>query len=464
MKHYQILALWASLFSPIAFSSLSAQNVTAEQTESISVTLRNPNSQALKDAPVCITMQKGYEKYKSATVRIKGKEIPCQMDDLDGDSKKDELSFVVDIPKKGKLKATITFSTIEEPNRYPARVHAQMWFKDNDKKRSYTEKKHIPTDTVSERVDNMYSKMMHHGPAFENEMVAYRVYFDKKESTDLYGKRVPQLELAEGLWYSSEVPSLVKERNFGDDIILVGQTISVGTLRGWDDSKDDPAFATTPAAGKVPDPCMVMIDPFDYRQAHIVAKGPVRTVVDMNVEGWQYKGRKLNLKSRYILYAGNRDCQVIQYLSAADGKGEDLSDMEFVTGVMKVGIFNTDSVDLAGLHYMQDGKGLCASYGKDWPDGNHKLYPQMSAAALAVSIESSYITRTIDRKEQILYGVHPDKQNRITYRMAFCAPDKEGKQLVKTPWTPTSWFNWCKQWHNTHPITTIEAWIDPKKK
>jgi len=444
MKHILFLAMLAGLLSPIANINLLGQSLT--------VTLKNPNKQALTDAPVCIAVPTTGN-YKSATVIIDGKEIPCQMDDLDEDGRKEELAFVVNIAKKGKLKAYITFSTEEaKADRYPSRVHAQMWFKDNDKKKSYTEKQHIPTDTVSERVDNMYSKMMHHGPAFENEKVAYRVYFDKKQSTDLYGKRVPQLELAEGLWYSSEVPALVKERNFGDDIILVGQTISIGTLRGWDDSKDDPAFANQPAKGKVADPCMVMIDPFDYRQAHIMAKGPVRTVVDMNVEGWQYKGRKLNMKSRYILYAGNRECQVIQYLSAADGGSNDLSKMEFVTGVMKVGIFNTDSVNLAGLHYIQNGKGLCASFGKDWPDGNHKLYPQMSAAALAVSIDASYVTRTIDRKEQILYGVHTDEDNQITYRMAFCAPDKEGSQLVSSPWTPKSWFSWCKNWDKIKPI------------
>ncbi len=428
----------------IAFTSLSAQ--------SVSVCLRNPNKVALSDAPVCIAVPTDAD-YKSATVTIDGKEIPCQMDDLNEDGKMDELAFVVDIAKKGKLNAQITFSTAAaRPDRYPARVHAQMWFKDGNKKRSYTEKQHIPTDTVSERVDNMYSKMMHHGPAFENEMVAYRVYFDKKQSTDLYGKRVPQLELADGLWYSSEVPSLVKERKFGDDIILVGQTISIGTLRGWDDSKDDPAFATAPAKGKVPDPCMVMIDPFDYRQAHIMAKGPVRTVVDMNVEGWQYKGRKLNLKSRYILYAGNRECQVIQYVSAADGRKDDLSKLEFVTGVLKVGIFNTDSLSLAGLHYMYDDKGLCASYGKDWADGNHRLYPVMSAAATAVSIDPSYVTRTIDRKEQILYGIHTDEKGMISYRMAFCAPDKEGPQLTAKPWTPKSWFKWCKKWNKVKPV------------
>lgn len=424
--------------------------------EELTLSLRNPNRQALKDAPVCIEVPHA-SGFQSATVTVDGREIPCQMDDLDGDGTKDELAFVVDLPARARKSAKVAFSTEAAPaDRYQARVHAQMWFKDNDKTRSYTEKQHIPTDTVSELVDNMYSKMMHHGPAFENEMVAYRVYFDKKQSTDLYGKRIRQLELADGLWYSSEVPELVNGRTFGDDIILVGQTISIGTLRGWDDTKDDPAFATSAPGTKIPDPCMVMVDPFDWRQAHIVAKGPVRTVVDMNVRGWKYKGHSLDVKSRYILYAGNRECQVIQSIisnpSSVSPQPSSLQNLEFVTGVMKVGIFNTDSTSLAGLHYMADGKGLCASFGKDWPDGNHKLYPQMSAAALAVSIDRSFLTRTIDRKEQILYGVHPDAEGCITYRMAFCAPDKEGPQLTPQPWTYKSWFKWCRKWHKLKSV------------
>ncbi len=156
--------------------------LTSLSAETLNITLRNPNKKAVTDAPVCIPVPAG-KNYKSATVRIDGQEIPSQMDDLNGDGQKDELAFVVNMPKKGKLKAEISFSTQEAaPDRYPSRVHVQMWFKDNNKQRSYTEKQHIPTDTVSERVDNMYSKMMHHGPAFENEKVAYRVYFDKKQS------------------------------------------------------------------------------------------------------------------------------------------------------------------------------------------------------------------------------------------------------------------------------------------
>jgi hypothetical protein len=411
-----------------------ALNAALSKNQKISLKLTNPNAHAVKDAAVCVALPAG-TLYKSATVRLKGKELPSQMDDLNGDGVKDELAFVVDLKKGGSATVEVELSTAEAAaDRYPARVHAQMFFADKDKK--HRVKQHIPTDTVSEVVDNMYSKMHHHGPAFESDQVAYRVYFDKKQSTDLYGKRVRQLELAEGLWYNDTTVldlsyDLRQDKQYGDDMILVGQTISIGTLRGWDESLENP---------------MVMIDPFEWRQAHIVAKGPVRTVVDMNVKGWQYKGRLLNLKSRYTLYAGNRECEVIQQFEG------DTKDLEFVTGVMIVGTLPPlKDGDPEGEHYsMSDGTGLCASWGRNWPDGNRKLYPTQATSALAVTVPQEYVNRTIEQPTQILYGVHAGSDNALRYRMAFAAPDKE--TFVSEPWSWQSWCQWCAEWKATLPV------------
>lgn len=426
----------------ISDASLTLENSVEEN---VHISIFNPNDFSLYDAPVSIKLAKDCP-YKGARVIVDNRICMSQIDDLDGDGIFDEVAFTLDLSAKTPKDVLIKFSTEPIDDGWTPRVHAQMWFKDKSKDKSYYELNHIPTDTVSEVKDNMYSTMYHHGPAFESDIAAYRIYFDAKESTDLYGKRVRQLELAKGLWYSSEEPDTVAKYNLGDDIILVGQTISLGTLRGWDDSKDDPAFATSAPGTKIPDPCMNMISPFEWRQAHIVTKGPVRTVVDMNVKGWDYKGHKLNLKSRYILYAGNRECTVLQQLE--DQNQKNIDDLEFVTGVMKVGCFNTDSTELAILKYIADEKGLCASYGKDWPDGNHKLYPQMSTTGLAVNIPEEYVTRTIDRKEQILYGIKP-KNGAFKYSMSYCAPDKE---TFVEKWTPDRWFEYCYKWKGTKPV------------
>ena len=125
----------------------------------------------------------------SAVVRSGGREIPSQFD-----APLRELAFVADVD--GTRKFRVEWSSEPARREYPARVHAQMWLKNEDKSLR-------AADTVSSDRDNMYHRLHHHGPAFESEYAAYRIYFDKKQTIDTYGKKSPRLELAETMWYPS---------------------------------------------------------------------------------------------------------------------------------------------------------------------------------------------------------------------------------------------------------------------
>ena len=417
----------------------------------VTLEVSNPNEVVYKDAPVCVKLPEVF-KYKSATVCVDGQEIASQLDDLNGDGVYDELSLVVDLEAKASKTLEVTFGKKPLPaDRYENRVFTDMRMRVVKKGRTIDlREENYQIDTISEVEDTHYSDVYPHGLCFENELMGYRVYFNAGHGTDLYGKRVPQLELDRSMWYTPEIRDSAALYNYGEDYIVVGATASLGTLRGWDDSKWDPAYLNTVADRKSIDPCMQNITPFDWRQAHIVAKGPVRTVVDMNVEGWQYQGRKLNLKARYILYAGNREHQIVNQLEGAEG-------LEFVTGVMKVGSLNTDSIDEAMIKYEFDGHGYCASYGKDWPDPNHKLFPYMSKAALAVSIPEANVTRTLDRREQILYGLKLNADGSVIYRAACAAPDLETFAPYEDGrWNYKRWFEWAKAWSQQQPaIVTV---------
>lgn len=451
-------SLFTIALSLLAVGSLHAEMAEFEQVatnaqmslqkvgKKITVTLTNPNNQEYTDAPVCIALPKGCQ-YKSATVKTKaGVEIPCQMDDLDGDGTMDELAFVHTMVAGAKEKVTIVLSKEEaDPKRYAERVYTMFAVRDKTKGIPYFDHKHQWCDTVSEVVDTHYSDVFPHGPAMENELIGLRLFFNAKQSTDYYGKRIKQLEFADNWWYSIEIPELRDQHRWGEDVIRVGETVSVGTLRGWNREKDDAAYASS-KPGTI-DPCMQNIAPFKWRQYRVVTHGPLRTVVDLNVEGWEYQGRTLNVKSRYILYAGQREVEVIQQFQG------DTKDIEFVTGAMKVGCLNTDSVDIALLRYEADGRGLLATYGKDWPDGNRNLFPVMRHCGLAVRVPEQYVTSTIDRREQILYGLRTDAENAIHYRFAMCAPDLETfAPTADGRWTPDTWFEWTKGWNELKPI------------
>ena len=82
-------------------------------------------------------------------------------------------------------------------------------------------------------------------------------------------------------------------------------------LKGWDGTK------------------ATHIEPIAFRTESILAYGPVRTIVDVVVKGWNYQGKELNMTNRYILYAGHRDLLVETFFD------EPLENEVFCTGVQE---------------------------------------------------------------------------------------------------------------------------------
>lgn len=141
------------------------------------------------ECPVVIRDVPGWA--RSAVVSSEGsRQIPSQLDERLG-----ELVFVADI--SGARDFRVVYSSAPDKRVFKSRVHAQMWLKNPDKSLR-------AADTLSSTQNDMYHKLHHHGPAFESEYAAYRIYFDNKQTIDTYGKKRPRLELAETMWYPSD--------------------------------------------------------------------------------------------------------------------------------------------------------------------------------------------------------------------------------------------------------------------
>ena len=315
-----------------------------------------------KDCPVVISDVPEWA--VSATVCGAEGEIPSQLDRALG-----ELAFVADVD--GQRDFRVVYSSEPSQQAYPARVHAQMWWKNPDKTLR-------AADTLASTKDDMYRKLHHHGPAFESEYGAYRIYFDKKQTIDTYGKKVPRLELAQSMWYST--PEQLAD-NFGYDNLRVFGSVGVGTLKGWDAEKG----------------CMTHISDFKRREARILAKGPVRTVVEMRVEGWNYCGREIAMTSRYILYAGHGDVHVENRFEG-NTKG-----LVFTTGVMKM-----------AEHRVERGAGTIGVFGRDFPE-NDTVKWQRESVALAIAVPQSQIAGQQDDNTSYLFQLRPDDRGHIDY-------------------------------------------------
>src|SRR4051794_12300995 len=93
---------------------------------------------------------------------LEAAELPSQADDLDGDGKLDEIAFQVSLPAHKTRLVTVAYG--DGPTI--ARLHGHY----------------------EKRTDAVFSKKFE-GPAWESDLVAFRLYFDKRNAIDLFGKR-----------------------------------------------------------------------------------------------------------------------------------------------------------------------------------------------------------------------------------------------------------------------------------
>ena len=356
-----------ALFATCLYAGASNKNFTLK--------VSNPQSSAVADYPVVVSLDDVKFSVKAAVVMMGGVEIPCQLDDMDGDLRPDELVFLANVSGKTENTYSVALSSDGEQKDYPARVYANMGL--NDKYGKY------PTINNIEAAGDSYlfKDVFPHGAEFESELTAYRVYFDNRQNIDLYGKRQKGLELERTHFYSVKKDL---DAGMGNDVLWAGGSMGCGTLREF--QKGSP----------------VLIENVKTRGERIVAYGPLRTVVEMKDYGWNGN----NIRTLYILYAGHREVEV-QVIS--DGP---LSGWQLCTGVQKVG---TDPYGWVKKN------GLAVSWGKDFPDyGKKELYAP-EAVGLAVYVPEKYMAETAEDELQYMCVLKLDKQNALKYYVTFCA-------------------------------------------
>jgi hypothetical protein len=379
--------------------------VTAQQT--LTVNVKNPSSTERTDQPVVISLQP-YGMVASALVTTDGKEIPCQLDDLDLDEQMDELCFLANLKPKEKKTYKIELYDTGEPRPYPARVYAEMVMGNKNVKEKNKQDNFIEAITARGDCAYSYNLQHHHGVDFESELNGIRIYFDKRQTLDLYGKFKKRLELQDTQFYTSDEQ---KQQGYGDDVLWVGNTFGLGAFRGWD--------------GQQP----TMIDPVKSRTQRIISYGPLRTIVEVIDRGWQLPSltahpSPLNMTLRYTQYAGHRDTDIDVLFN------RDASTYRFSTGIINV----------KGSEEFSDKKGLRACWGTDYP-ATDTLKWKRETVGLAILIPKTHIVSEEPANKDNYAFVVGTKGKTISYKVAYCSDNEEfGYHSAQ------QWFDWLKAW------------------
>lgn len=202
---------------------------------------------------------------------LQATELASQVDDTDGDLKPDEIAFEIDLAPNETRIVTIAYGELATMSRlrsdYPKRTDAAFALK-------------------------------YEGMGWESELTAWRLYFDKRNAIDLFGKRRPALALetfaAPGYDYHAE-------STLGRDIYKNGDALGLGSVGALVDGK------------------AIKVSDVAERTQRVIATGPVRSIVELNYKGWKVGGKSIDLTSRITQWAGDRGFEHQVTLKNADG-------------------------------------------------------------------------------------------------------------------------------------------------
>lgn len=209
----------------------------------------------------------------------KGNVIASQLDDLDRDGNWDELSFVCDFAANEVKKTRLVFKMPKDTPNYQIRTNVRLGvgsiddgFKETDNAISPKGYTGVPVMYQAESV------------IWENDVMAFRNYFDCRNAKDLFGKLVPEMVMDN--IGTKESVSYHKLTSWGMDVLHVGPSLGAGGLAMF--HKDS----------------LYRLGSTDKLEFQLLAEGSVRSVFELKSSGWNVDGVNLNAVETITIWAG----------------------------------------------------------------------------------------------------------------------------------------------------------------
>lgn len=202
--------------------------------------------------------------------------IVVQHDDLNGDGLWDEIAFLQTF--SGNEQKEINLTVSEHPATIKAQVLANVRHRRKNKDNTFGDNlledsvlgTQLPTDFSKQPLPPFLTE----GPAWENDKVGFRIYFDSRNAKDIWGKTTPQMILNEvGL---DTANNYHKQADWGMDVLKVGKSLGAGSL----------ALAVPQADGSTK---LVRLGGGNFKKVRYqqMANGPVRAICRLTYSDWK---------------------------------------------------------------------------------------------------------------------------------------------------------------------------------
>lgn len=264
-----------------------------------------------------------------------GTEIPYQLDDLDQDGNWDEVALVADFKANEDKKVGVyAFAKAESP-RYKKFTDVHFGVGKAKPVASEVQKYVRIAGQDWREIDTLFYQM--EGPAWENDKVGFRMYFDPRNGIDIFGKTTSEPTLhKQGL-----TTNYHEQADWGMDILKVGNSLGAGSVAF---KKQDSLYRLSGVNGA---------------RFEAITEGPARAIFRMT-----YLDEFIGDKSYHIVHTITIEKGDWFYKSDVEIHGV-MDDMELVTGIVDL---KENSFD---FYQTKEGNQVLKSFGKQSENNDH---------------------------------------------------------------------------------------------
>ncbi|MGE5447277.1 MAG: DUF4861 domain-containing protein [Bacteroidales bacterium] len=241
-------------------------------------------------------------------VQIKGKNLPSQADDMNGDGQWDELAFLVQLKASETITIEIKKIAIAAYPVFEKRTNVRLGILQADG--TYPEVDHYKALPCT---DSFKIIAQGEGVSWENDKMAFRTYFDCRNVKDLFGKLKPGMIIDK--IHTPEIPDYHVLSDWGMDILHCGSSVGSGGL----------ALLEADSLYR-----LGSTDGYEYQK---VVEGPVRSILDLKYTGWHIGNQDLSAVERITIYPGRYWFQ--SDVTVSGFKGEKQLATGIVTSMLK---------------------------------------------------------------------------------------------------------------------------------
>ena len=146
------------------FISLALHASKKPDTETFTVNIKYSGKLSLSNYPVVVSL-KGYPWVSCSSVYFNDKELPSQLDDLDGDGINDEMCFLTELKGGQTYNYKVVLKKQGTQKTYASRTYAELLLRNPKIKEKNKQDLYIQQIEVGKELKDSYHLLHHHGVA-----------------------------------------------------------------------------------------------------------------------------------------------------------------------------------------------------------------------------------------------------------------------------------------------------------